>query len=167
MIDTFNLKQLACVDLEDLGYKIEDIARITGLMERTVKRSIERQRELLEDMRLSSMGFIMGQRTDRALRLLKPTGVADAYLRAHELLDVSGIGAKTVLAIQNRAVEAMGIDMSEEEWPEKVVEWIRENPSPKTRSQMMKELEPGLNALFGECYDDYDFSEIYNTPSGM
>ena len=34
-----------------------------------------------------------------------------------------------------------------------------------TRSQLLKELEPGLNALFGLEYDRYDnqHSEIYET----
>jgi hypothetical protein len=36
-----------------------------------------------------------------------------------------------------------------------------------TRSQLLKELEPGLNALFGLEYDRYDnqHSEIYETES--
>jgi hypothetical protein len=38
---------------------------------------------------------------------------------------------------------------------------------PISRSQLMKELEPGLNALFGMEYDRYDdeWAEIFETES--
>lgn len=156
MKDTFTLKQSACLDLSAIGYTVEEIAMIVGFMEKSVIHGINRQRRWREEMRIFRMGFSMDGRTAKALKRLQPSNVADAYLRAGELREIHGIGNKTINTIREEAVQLMGIDMLEDGWQEKVEEWIMENPPPPTRMQTMKELLPGLNALFGKDYQKYE-----------
>ena len=156
MIFTYNLKMAACLDLKIAGYGVGEIAKVTGLMEETVRRHIKSEIEFRETRRLMDMGWRLRGRVDKALRLLRPASISDAYLRAEELRKVRGIGNKTINDIRYEAIKLMGIDRLEDDWELQVEEWIRENPPPMSREQLMRDLEPGLNALFGDDIEKYE-----------